>query len=173
MTMAARMLATRRSRREIPAVPKSGPNSTTRTTNHGPAVVGTTIIIVHLPTDLTLDVLFVRFPLGVIPKFHVGNLSGSTGLSFVVLFGQLFGTAGLSLLLLLVASIPTAMVISVPPVITCSSGVFVCPLAQLWLILLPSLVAFRPPHVEALSEAGLEPGQLVWRRVRWRSRPNT
>jgi hypothetical protein len=76
----------------------------------------------------------------------------------VVLFGPSFGTAGLSLLLLLVASIAAAMVIAFPPVRTCSSGVFVCPLAQLWLILLSSLVAFRPPHIEAKSEAGLEPG---------------
>ena len=36
---------------------------------------------VQLPTDLILDVLLVRFPLGVIQKPHAGNFSGSTGLS--------------------------------------------------------------------------------------------
>ena len=89
---------------------------------------------------------------------HAGELLGIHWVVLVVLFGPLFATAGLSLLLLLVASIAAAVVIAFPPVRTCSSGVFVCPLAQLWLILLSSLVAFRPPHIEAMSEAGLEPG---------------
>ena len=89
---------------------------------------------------------------------HAGELLGIHLVVFVVLFGPLFGTAGLSVVLLLVASIAAAMVIAFPPVRTCSSGVFVCPLAQLWLILLSSLVAFRPPHIEAKSEAGQEPG---------------
>jgi hypothetical protein len=66
----------------------------------------------------------------------------------VVLFGPLFGTTSLSLLLPFVASVAAAMVIAFPPVRTCNSGVFVCPLAQLWLILLSSLVAFRPPTLK-------------------------
>ena len=50
-----------------PSLGSLSPWTVGRTTNHGPAVLGRTIIV-HLPTDLTLDVLLVRFPLGIIPK---------------------------------------------------------------------------------------------------------
>ena len=89
---------------------------------------------------------------------HAGELLGIHWVVLVVLFGPLFGTAGLSLLLILVASIAAAMVItshqSEPATLVYS---FV-PLAQLWIILLSSLVSFLPPQIEAMSEARLEPG---------------
>ena len=90
------------------------------------------ISVVQLPTDFILDVLLVRFPLGVIPKLHTGELPEVHRVALVVLFGPLFGGECiiLCLLLLLVASIAAAMVISFPPVRTCSSGVFVFPLPK-------------------------------------------
>ena len=89
---------------------------------------------------------------------HEGELLGIHWVVLVVLFGPLFGTAGLSLMLLLVASIAAAMVIASHQSELAALVYVLVPIAQLWLILLSSLVAFRPPHIEAMSEAGLEPG---------------
>ena len=85
---------------------------------------------VQLPTDQLLDVLLVRFPLGVIPKTPRGETSpSSSGCPCGTVWTTLWRACILLfLLLLLVASIAAAMVISFPPVRSCSSGVCVFPL---------------------------------------------